>query len=448
MDNSLVEKRKQVSRRYVTSEDSEINNQIDSQLNLVTKTILKNTTNVRSIIIAGGFGKGEGSYKLAEDGKVSCLRDFDIVCVVDRKPTLRAVDQLLEQIFESLGQKNPESLVFGREQSFMVDLKFFRKDDLIYPDIYFYDLKAASQVLWGEDVRSLVPWTNKDVPLSSGLRLLFEKVTGLLGHFSIIYVQGATPTHQERESFLSECRKTFIEIGTALCILAGKYEPKYAQRAKIFENLYPTQFPDLAQVLPDLPNRVTEYTNQRLKSHSPSNHEDPVELWFSARDYLREVFEFYLEKYTGKPLSDLNALPNLMKVVAREYYKPFLGPLMHARFGFSSSLLIDFAAFLYQGLTNLEYTYVVALNNEGVSLRPLMKWYVSPSLKYFTAGALLLFSLNRDATIEKNLLKRATGELRNCVHVELSSLGPSGWEELRCRFLKARSLYRGYHFVR
>jgi hypothetical protein len=436
-----------VSRRYVQGRDAIVNEQIDSQLRLVTKVILKNMAKVRSIIIAGGFGKGEGSVKLTEDGKVICLRDFDIVCIVDRKPNSKVVDKLYDQIYKSLGLKNPESSLF-RQQSFAVDLKFLRKEDLIYSDIYFYDLKAASQILWGEDVRPLIPWTKKDVPLSSGLRLLFEKVCGLLGNFSIAYVQGKMPTYQEKESLVSECHKTFIEIGTALCILAGKYEPKYAQRAKVLENLYATQFPELARVLPELPKKVIEYTDLRLRSYSLENYEDPVELWFSARNYLRESFNFYLKSYTGKSLSDWNALPVLMRAVAREYYKPFLGPLLRARLRFSSRFVLDLATFLYQGLTNLEYAYVVALSNAGASLRPLMRWYVSPSLKYFPAGAMLLFSLNRDATIEKDLLKSAAKELRHCIPVELFSFDASGWEELRCRFLKAHSLYRGYHLVK
>jgi len=408
---------------------------------------LKNAPNVRSIIIAGGFGKGEGSIKLTKDGRVRCLRDFDVVCVVDRKPNSKVIDELHDRIYKSLELINPESSLF-RSKSFTIDLKFLRKQDLIYPDIYFYDLKAASQILWGEDVRSLIPWTKNDVPLSSGLRILFEKVCGLLGHFSIAYVQGKTPTYHEKESLLSECRKTFIEIGTALCILAGKYEPKYAQRAKVLENFYATQFPELARVLPELPKKVIEYTNLKLRSCSLEKYEDPVELWFSARNYLREVFNFYLKRYTGKSLSDWCTLPTLMRTVARDYYKPFLAPLLHTRLRSSSRFLLDVATFLYQGLTNLEYAYVVALNEGRAHLRPLVRLYISPSLKYLPAGAMLLFSLNRDATIEKDLLKSAAKELHNCIPVELSSFDASGWEELRRRFLKAHSLYRGYHLVK
>lgn len=409
---------------------------------------MKNTPNIKSIIITGGFGKGEGSIKLTKDGKVRCLRDFDIVCIVDRKPNSKAIDELCDKIYKSLDLINPEFLLF-RGKSFTIDLKFFRIQDLIYPDIYFYDLKVASQILWGEDVRRLIPWTKNDIPLSSGLRLLFEKVCGLLGHFSTAYVQRKTPNYQEKESLVSECHKTFIEIGTALCILAGKYEPKYAQRAKVLENSYSTQFPELARVLPELPKKVTEYTDVKLNTRaSMENYEDPIELWFSARSYLREVLSFYLKRYTGKSLSNWKNLPNLMRTVARVYYNPFLDPLLRARLQFSSRFALAVASLLYQGLTNLEYVYVVALKQRRIHLRPLLSWRISPSLKYFSAGVMLLFSLNRDATIKKSLLKSAADELRNCVPVKISSFDASGWEEVRYHFLQAYSLYRGYHFVK
>jgi hypothetical protein len=72
---------------------------------------------------------------------------------------------------------------------------------------------------------------------------------------------------------------------------------------------------------------------------------------------------------------------------------------------------------------------------------------MSPSLKFFPAGIMMLFSLNRDGTIEKELFQKAAEELRHCIPVEISIISSSGWDALRRHFLKAYSLYRGYHFV-
>jgi hypothetical protein len=61
---------------------------------------------------------------------------------------------------------------------------------------------------------------------------------------------------------------------------------------------------------------------------------------------------------------------------------------------------------------------------------------------------MLLFSLNRDGTVEKELFQKAAEELRHCIPLEISTIDSSGWDGLRRHFLKAYSLYRGYHFVK
>jgi len=444
----------QEQRTYVPNVNAEVNHQIDQQLKRVTKTILESTRalgyklGIRSILIAGGFGKGEGSIKLTDTGRAICQRDFDIVVVVDRRPSQKMADEIHAQIYKSLEIPNPISCDFERGQNFAVDLLFLRRNDLIYPDIKFFDLKAASQILWGEDVRGLNPWTKKDVPISSGLRLLFEKVSGLLGTFSVNYLGSEEPTTEESNFLLSECRKTFIEIGTSLCILAGKYESKYSQRAQILPGFYRAKFPKLAQLLPELPEKVLEYTDLRLNPSSMHVEEDPVDLWFLTRDYLKETIKFYLEAYAGKSISTWNDLPKLVRTIGSEYYKPYLGPLMENRLHWSNAFVLHLAAYLYQGLTNLEYSYVTASTGEGNSLQSLLSWQISPSLKYFTAGTLLLSSLGRDGSVEKVLLKMAQKELAKCVYSSLPSFDKRSWERLRIRYLKARKLYIGYHFLR
>jgi hypothetical protein len=73
---------------------------------------------------------------------------------------------------------------------------------------------------------------------------------------------------------------------------------------------------------------------------------------------------------------------------------------------------------------------------------------VSPSLKFFSAGVMILLSLNRDRTVEKDLFQKAVKELRHCIPVEISTVNYLGWEALRELFQKAYGLYRGYHFVK
>jgi hypothetical protein len=430
---------------FTWHQDMRIDTQIRSQLQLITDIILKNISDVKSILLTGGFGKGEGSVRTTKDGKIICLRDFDIAVIADRIPQEETVQKLYDQIYLSLDLDNPEYMLF-RVSNFDVNIQFLRKRDLIYRDIWFFDLKAASQLLHGEDIRNLIPWSKEDIPLSSGLRILFEKVCGLLGFFSCDYLKSEKLSEEKSELLIVECYKTFIEICTALCILAGRYEPKYADRAKIFERLYFDKFPELAKALPDLPERVTMCTRFKLKPDFTKVYENPVELWFSTRDYLGTTLRFYISRYLSINMSSWET--NHAETVARHYYKPFLNSLISTKLRTSNRILLDIASFLYQTLTNMEYAYVVTRNVGMPYLQPLRRCYISPSLKFFQAGIMTLFSLNRDGSTEKELLEKAANELRHCIPVELSTLDISGWETLRKHFLKAYSLYRGYHFVK
>ena len=423
-----------------------VDTQIDLQLQSITKIILENISHVRSILLAGGFGKGEGSIKIVK-GRVTCLKDFDIVVIVNRIPDKKTQDRVHDQIYASLGIENPKNKLFPGI-SFQVDILYLRKRDLIYPDIKWCDLKFASKLLYGENVRSFIPWSEKDVPMSSGLRLLFEKACGLLGHFSPALLEPVNLSSQRKEALVFECYKTFVESGTALCILARKYQPKYASRAKSLEQFYSAEFPKLAKVLPDLAERVTEYTSFKLNPDFTRISKDPSELWFSARNCLEAVLRFYLKRYLDVLVSDWKDLPNQMKILARCYYKPFLDPFIRARLGFSNTAILDIAVFLYALLTNLEYAFVVTRDMGTVYLGPLHKSWASPSLKFFTSGILILFSLNEDGTIERECMKKAITELRECIPVDVSTFDLYGWNDLRKHFLKANSLYEGYHFVR
>jgi len=384
---------------------------------------------------------------MRRNGKVALFHDLDLVVIIDRRPEEKTVQTLYEQIYGSLGLTNPEHKLF-RAGNFVVDIKFLRKNDLIYPDIWFCDLKAASQLLHGEEVRNLIPWGKEDIPLSSGLRILFERVAALLGNFSYSYLNAMKLPQHKKKMLIFECYKIFIEICTALCILVGKYKPKYADRAKTFNEFYQNELPDLAQDLPDLPKKVMLYTNFKLKPNFSKIHDDPIELWFSAREYLGITLRFYLRKYLGIMLSDWKILPNQMKIAARHYYKPFLHSFLHAKLRSSNNAMLDIANILYQIVVNIEYAYVVTKNLGRVYLRPLNRFYISPSLKFFSAGVVLLFSLNRDGTIEMESFRKAVSELSNCIPIKVSAINASEWDTLRKHFLKAYSLCTGYHFIK
>ncbi len=437
---------------FTSYENTSIDTQIASKLQIITKTILENVFSVRSILLTGGFGKGEGSIKKINNGKIICLRDFDLVVIVDKIPNEITIRKLYNQIYQSLNLPNPESTLF-RFSNFVVDIKFMSKKDLIYPDIWFYDLKTASKLLYGEDIRNSISCSKDEIPLSSGLRILFEKVAGLIALFPYVdsnldKTRIEEMSEEEKNLIIFECYKAIIEMCTVLCILANRYKPKYAERARIFEDFYSTDFPEIAEVLPDLPKQVISSTNFKLKPDFTEINEDVIELWFSTRNSLGIVLNFYIKKFLGTTTFDFKHFPAYTKSISRSYYKPFLNSLISIKNQTLNETFLSFANFLFQLLTNIEYSYVVGRDLGILYLKPLTRWYMSPSLKFFAAGVLQLFSLNQDGTVEKELFQKAMNELRYCIPVDNYTVNITNWFALRKLFQKAYNLYRGYHFVK
>ena len=104
---------------FTSYENTSIDTQIESKLQIITKTILENVSSVRSILLTGGFGKGEGSIKKINNGKIICLRDFDLVVIVDKIPKEITIRKLYNQIYQSLNLPNPEFTFFRFSNLFL-----------------------------------------------------------------------------------------------------------------------------------------------------------------------------------------------------------------------------------------------------------------------------------------------------------------------------------------
>jgi hypothetical protein len=110
-----------------------VDSEIASRVQLITGIILKNINYVRSILLTGGFGKGEGSIKIT-NRKVICLRDFDMVVIVDHLPNKKDVKKLYNEIYQSLNLPNPEGMLYPFF-NFVVDIKFHSLEQRRYTAI-------------------------------------------------------------------------------------------------------------------------------------------------------------------------------------------------------------------------------------------------------------------------------------------------------------------------
>lgn len=421
--------------KYTIYDDKSIDQEIDRKLEIVKKCITKHlNNNVISILLAGGYGRGEGSV-IIDNGNVKLLKDFDIAVIVKKIPDYSIMELVLEDIYQSLGNEG-ESLF--KYANFAIDLRYLQINRINFPDIWFYDLKSST-LIYGKDIKEQILYNAEDIPLSSGLRLLFEKVTGLLGHFEYKMLYNEI----ERDAKLRliyECMKTYIEIATSLCILKKTYISSYSKRVEIIRNLYSEGLlNEIMNNIPDLIDKIEYATKFKFKP-SYDLVKDPIELYFNTRDDLITVIQYYIRNYIGININNWVEIEILSKKLAKVYYKPMLEAWLKNAFTskFFIKSTLDMLNIIYQIYTNLLYIKLVKKYYGKRHLRLINNIIISPSLKFFPAGLLILISLNRDGSINENILSKAIFLLRNVVPIDNKN---ACWEVAKIEYLKAYKCY-------
>ena len=75
-----MNKRINNSTKFTIHDSQDIYHRISSDLDLITQIILNKFTNIESIVLAGGFGRGEGSV-LIVDNDIQPINDYDIYII-------------------------------------------------------------------------------------------------------------------------------------------------------------------------------------------------------------------------------------------------------------------------------------------------------------------------------------------------------------------------------
>ena len=396
--------------KFTVYEEPWIDEEIQHQLDTIVRIIKSNVPNVRRIILYGGFGRGEGSVRVIGNTVVP-LKDYDITVVVDKKPNSKIVQALDDEVYTELKMQNPKEKDF-HFLNFVVDIAFTRRKNMgVLPDIATYERKVASKLLFGEDVRETIPWGIEDIPLSSGLRLFFEKMTGLIGHFSQEYLLGREIEKHKQELLIYECYKTYVEIATALCLLMKCYEPSFARRMKLFKNNFERELPSLYEKVPDLPEWVTKTTKFKLKPDFGSVKEDPIDLWFHTRDTLCTVLEYYLEVFLGTKLNNwIDSYEETCALMGRKYHRALMEKIVSVRINFKSEYLSSLLTLFLQIYLSYRYTYQLLKEHRTLHLDPF-KHPQAPIIRTYLITPLILFSIKRDGNIDEIYFEEARKKL-------------------------------------
>jgi hypothetical protein len=412
---------------------------ISSQLQIITEEIVRVYGKVDSIILRGGFGRGEGTVRRLPSGKVVPFKDYDLYVVTRTHISDRDHFQLLQAIHKRLGI-DPNWYFSVEPGDFNVDIEEIHPNKLerLPPDISTVDAKLASRILYGEDLRDRITVSAEDIALASGAVVLLNKVTGLLENLNPDYLRKA-PEGKNRDSLLYECGKTYVELCTALLILDGRYSPLYRERAQIFKEIYAQRFRQLQTLIPELAHKVEYFTYRKLESSIWEEDLDPVEFWFLTRRDFGLVVRYYLNR-----LLAFEDEGSTWSVFADEFYR---------RAGFSFFLeyldydlrhtswfrrpMLPWISFLGQIYLNMRFVSRKWGLGRGIYLTPVLYWR-APIIKIFAASLLAMFSIERNGQIDIPNVRKAAIYLKQIYPFEFKD----SWADLRNSCVEAQKSLR------
>jgi len=352
---------------------------VEKDLKKVVKLIV-DELNPISIILFGGFGRGEGTYEIRE-GKVVPLNDYDLYVVTKKKIPDERLEEIGKRCSNLLGKGGGEFVenyneIYEKNKYFHVDLRWLGYNQLgkLKRINRTYELKHGSAIIYGEDVRDKIPEIK--VPLSEAFRYL----TNPAGHL-ILCMDGRRLRNEfkkdEKFYLLHHIVKTYLAFASSLIISEGEFEPNYTDTVKRCKKIYGEKFPELIK-------KIVWALDLKL---SPKNRkvEDIRKKWFEARDDLYFVLGYLAKKHLGVEAENVADL-------TKKIYKKL--PYVY----FTS--YIPLPKFLAKKAFFSQYALNVFYSARTKQFKSLLYWK-DVGLRIFLASFLVLYSIDDEKMREK-----------------------------------------------
>ena len=322
---------------YTVSDEAD--KKIQSDMDFVVSEIRKRDPEVISIILTGGFSRGEGPVKI--DGKkILPYNDYDIQIVSKKKFSKENADKISVEISKELGYRGIENFYpFKKEEqridnNFYIDLKWDTINDLkgLLPRIRNYELRNDSKVIYGKDVRKVIPnFSLKDMPLSEGAKLLLDRMSQLIEYYS-------SENNYEQECLSYFIQQAYVAACTSLLLLSGKYKIGYKTSMEILLDTYEQDFPELFREIPDLHHKIRDYVNWKIEPKKPTI-KNVKEEWFIVKENMLKVSKYFFSKFLDRRINNVGDLSNSILGMGEKFYLPYINDIVRSKIGFSFDIV-------------------------------------------------------------------------------------------------------------
>jgi len=367
------------------------------------KKVLVEEFNPISIILFGGFGRGEGTFE-EKNGKIIPLNDYDVYVVTKNKVSEEKLEAVGKKCSAMLGKGGGEFVeewneIYDKDEYFHVDLRWLGYNELKHLKKInrTYELKYGSTIIYGEDVRNLIP--DIQVPLSEAFRYLTNPAGHLLLCMDKRRLNGKFKG-DEKFYMLHHIAKSYLACASSLIISSGTFEPNYTDTVKTCKKLYGKKFPKLIKKI--------EWA-LKLKVSGKRPVVNLKKEWIEARDDVTFVLSYIAEKHLGvKSKNVVELTKGIYKKLPYVYFIPYMPlPKWLARFAFPAQYLLNLLYFKRSGHF------------------PVLLGWKDVGIKIYMAAYLLLHAVDKP-----ELLEEAYKYIKQFAKVKNKT-----WEELRLGLL-------------
>ncbi|MCR4432281.1 MAG: hypothetical protein NUV45_14865 [Tepidanaerobacteraceae bacterium] len=277
---------------FTIHHDEQIDKKVRADLDLIKDEVLAFLgEEVHSILLCGGFGRGEGSV-VVQNGLVRVVNDYDISIVLKERNRLRyailykryhdPLNALAERLAHRLGMKQIDLC--------LKHLSYFDGDSAL--KIENYEVLKGHVLLYGEEepCDAMPDWQPQDMPLFEGTWLFRNRGGGLLLAARYFMGRDGIPD-DKRENFVIECGKAQLAMGDSLLLLNRCYHHLYSERLRIIDSMDVRHIPMGERILA----HYREALEQKLQPDFERFYRrDLISWWFEIVE-LFDIFYKYFE---------------------------------------------------------------------------------------------------------------------------------------------------------
>ncbi len=413
--------------KYTLSKQAD--KKIEGDMKFIVEEIKKRIPSTISIFLTGGFSRGEGPIKKI-NGKFYPYNDYDIQIIVQKKISKEETDQIASEISQKLGYGGINEIFYpfkkenqNIKNSFYIDLKCGSPKDLtkLLPRIRNYELRNNSKLLYGKDLRYLIPdYKLNKIPFAEGAKLLLDRMSQMVEYFSL---EGK----HEKECLTYFIQQAYAACCTSLLLLSRKYKIGYLKSMKILKRTYQKDFPELYKNVPRLHLKIEQFIKWKINPQKLPN-ENVEEEWFIAKESILEVSKYFFSRFLGTKIKDETELAKGIYNMQRQFHLPYLREMVKNKFGIYfgglNVLLLPFVSLA------LKWKYYQRLKQNGIKKFSVI-FEKSPDLIIFASLIFLIDCINDDG-IDEEKLKKAKKLLSKVYPVKSDD-----WENISVEYANA-----------